>query len=54
MCQYGLQAVLCAAGRGGGEGVTNSSQKWIFCRKTKLALGLCEQQQVLFFYAHYQ
>ena len=34
---------LCgAAGRGKVEGVTNSSQKWIFCTKTTLALGLWE------------
>lgn len=32
--------LCCTAERGKGEGITNSSQKWIFCKKTMLALGL--------------
>lgn len=40
---------LCeAAERGGEEDVTNSSQKWIFCREITLALGLQIQEPGLF------
>lgn len=44
--------VCGAAERGKQEGVTNSSQKCIFCRKRTLALGLQIQEPGLFSCTH--